>query len=269
MTIKKFQELIYTHYKKYGRALPWRTDCDPYRIFISEVMLQQTQVARGLVKFPEFISIFPSCESLARASTTEVLRAWQGLGYNRRALYLKRAAEIIVRDHSGVIPRDIESLRQLPGIGPNTAASIAVFAYNSPQIFIETNIRTVFLHHFFRDQKNISDKQLMPLIKRMCDRKNPREWYWALMDYGTLLKKEQVNPSRRSQHYTKQSRFEGSVRQLRGQIIKLLIEHTTLTIEKITCLIPTKSVQEIKLVMEQLHAENFVGKKKQRFFLVA
>ena len=104
--IKKFRKIVLDHYKQHGRILPWRENTNPYWVLVSEVMLQQTQVPRGLVKFPEFIEVFPTVEALAAATTPEVLAAWQGLGYNRRALYLKRAAEIIVRSHAGVIPDD-------------------------------------------------------------------------------------------------------------------------------------------------------------------
>jgi A/G-specific adenine glycosylase len=221
-------------------------------------MLQQTQVPRGLVKFPEFIGVFPSVEALAAATTPEVLAAWQGLGYNRRALYLKRAAEIIVRAHAGVIPDDPSVLQQLPGIGPNTAASIATFAYNKSVLFIETNVRTVFLHHFFPGEEGVADAQLMPLIAEAQDAKNPREWYWALMDYGTFLKKEFGNASRRSRHYTKQSKFEGSLRQLRGHILRLLLQHNRLTAEQVLELSPNRTQGEVEDALGQLLGEGFV-----------
>lgn len=265
--IKKFRRIVLDHYKKNGRALPWRDNTDPYWVLISEVMLQQTQVPRGLVKFPEFISKFPSFEALARATTPEVLAAWQGLGYNRRALYLKRTAEIIVAHHGGVLPRDIEVLKRFPGIGPNTASSILAFAYNIPHAFIETNVRSVFLHHFFPGEEDISDAQLMPLIAEALDKKNPRVWYWALMDYGTFLKKTFGNASRRSRHYTKQSKFEGSLRQLRGHILRLLLKRKRLTAEQVLKLSPDRTQGDVETALGQLLGEKFIEKKEEAYSL--
>lgn len=267
--IKKFRKIVLDHYKQHGRILPWRENTNPYWVLVSEVMLQQTQVPRGLVKFPEFIEVFPTVEALAAATTPEVLAAWQGLGYNRRALYLKRAAEIIVRSHAGVIPDDPGVLQQLPGIGPNTAASIATFAYNRSVPFIETNVRTVFLHHFFPGEDGVADAQLMPLIAEAQDAKNPREWYWALMDYGTFLKKEFGNASRRSRHYTKQSKFEGSLRQLRGHILRLLLQHHGLTVEQVLALSRNRTQCEVEDVLGQLLGEGFVQSNQGVFTLTS
>lgn len=265
--IKKFRKKVLAHFRKYGRSLPWRDNTDPYWVLISEVMLQQTQVSRGLVKFPAFIAKFPSFDALARATTPEVLAAWQGLGYNRRALFLKRTAELIVEHHGGTLPRDIEVLKRFPGIGPNTAASILAFAYNTPHAFIETNVRTVFLHHFFAGAKNISDAQLMPLITAALDRRNPRRWYWALMDYGTYLKKNFGNVSRRSRHYAKQSKFEGSLRQLRGSILRLLLQHKKLSAGKILDLSPERTQDEVETALGQLLGEGFVEKNGNGYSL--
>ena len=146
---KQFQKIIYAHYRTHGRILPWRFEKDPYKIFVSEVMLQQTQVSRVRKKYGAFLKQFPDFRALSVASVSAVLRAWQGLGYNRRALYLKRAAERIVHAHGGKIPREIGELEALPGIGPATARSIRAFAFNEPDIFIETNIRSAYLHFFF------------------------------------------------------------------------------------------------------------------------
>lgn len=266
--IKKIRKIVLDHYKKYGRVLPWRENTNPYWVLISEVMLQQTQVPRGLVKFPEFIGVFPTVEALAAATTPEVLGVWQGLGYNRRALYLKRAAEIIVQSHGGMIPDDPSVLQQLPGIGPNTAASIATFAYNKSVPFIETNVRTVFLHHFFPGVDGVADAQLMPLIAEAHDAKNPREWYWALMDYGTFLKKEFGNASCRSRHYTKQSKFEGSIRQLRGHILRLLLENRSMSAEEILAASPQRTQGEVEDALGQLVAEKFVVTEDGEYSLI-
>lgn len=211
--------------------MAWRTDTRPYYIVVSEIMLQQTQVDRVTRKFESFIARFPDWQTLACAPTKEVLQEWSGLGYNRRALYLKRIAETITNNEkgSGELPRSFDQLRELPGIGPNTAGSILAFAYNIPHPFIETNIRSVFIEHFFkRSRKKVSDAQLMPLIEKSLlhtkNKKNPREWYYALMDYGSHLKKQTSNPSRRSTHHIKQKPFKGSNRELRSRILRLVLE---------------------------------------------
>jgi A/G-specific adenine glycosylase len=188
-------------------------------------MLQQTQVNRVIDKYLSFIAAFPNIYALARAPLNAILAKWQGLGYNRRALYLKQTAVIVSGKLQGVFPTDKKILQSLPGIGPNTAGAILAYAFNIPALFIETNIRSVYLHHFFPNKPGIHDREIIPLIKKTIDLKNPREWYWALMDYGTFIKKTYKNPGRESAHYSKQSVFSGSARQLRGQIIRELLKH--------------------------------------------
>lgn len=218
--ISNFQELVWDYYHDNRREMPWREDPNPYWVVVSEVMLQQTQVSRVMEKFPQFIEKFGSFEELAAASPADVIAAWQGLGYNRRALNLHKLAQSI----KGELPRDPAELVKLPGIGPGTAGSIAAFAYDAPVVFIETNIRRVFIHHFFEDQEGIDDKQLLPLVEQALDREHPREWYYALMDYGTHLAKTVPNPNRRSKHHVVQSKFEGSDRQIRGAVLRALLD---------------------------------------------
>ncbi len=203
--------------------MPWREITDPYSIVVSEVMLQQTQVSRVMTKYNEWLQAFPDFETLATASAAEVLRVWQGLGYNRRALNLQKLAQTVVRDFNGTLPEQPNVLKTLPGIGMGTAGSIAAFAFNAPAVFIETNIRRVFIHHFFADKSSVSDAELLPLVEAAVDQNNPREWYYALMDYGVHLAKTVPNPNRQSRHYTKQSKFEGSDRQVRGEILRQLL----------------------------------------------
>ena len=219
-----FVKTVWDYYKKNKRAMPWRDDISPYSIFISEVMLQQTQVSRVLIKYPLFIRAFPDFKSLAKANTSSLLSAWQGMGYNRRALYLRRSAQIIIEKHSGVLPEDPEVLDGLPGIGYATACSIVAFAYNKPVVFIETNIRRVFIHHFFSNKTDIADRDILPLVEKTLDKKNPREWYWALMDYGAYVATQVENPNKKSKQYVKQKKFEGSVREVRGGVLKLLLK---------------------------------------------
>lgn len=220
--IQQFQDKIYDYYHKNKRDFPWRKAITPYKIVVSEIMLQQTQAPRVVEKFKLFIKTFPNFPSLSKAPFKDILKIWQGLGYNRRALGLKKLAEIVVIEYKGKLPKTPKELVGLPWIGPHTAGSIAAFAYNYPSIFIETNIRSVFIHEFFSDQTEITDKELLPYIEATLDKQNSRDWYNALMDYGAMLKEHNPNPSRRSKHYTKQSKFEGSNRKLRGMILKFL-----------------------------------------------
>lgn len=221
--IAGFQELVLGFFRQQGRSLPWREQATPWQILVSEVMLQQTQVDRVLPKYRAFIKQFPDPQALNNAPLPELLAAWQGLGYNRRALNLQRAARMVVEQWHGLLPDDPVLLQQLPGIGAYTAGAIAAFAFNRPEVFLETNIRAVLLHLFFPDQDGITDKELLPVATAILDQVNPRDWYNALMDYGSDLKRRFPNPSRRSHHHTTQSRFEGSDRQIRGAILRLLL----------------------------------------------
>ncbi len=199
------------------------------------MMLQQTQTSRVIEKFAEFIKAFPTVSRLSKADQKDVLKLWQGLGYNRRALYLLQTARTICEKHNGRVPSLKEKLVTLPGVGNNTAGAVIAFAHNFPAIFIETNIRRVFIHEFFREKEKVSDQEIFPLIEATLDQKNPREWYYALMDYGAYLSKFETNPNRKSMHYKKQSKFDGSMRQVRGKILKLLLEkpHSMQEFEKL------------------------------------
>lgn len=246
--------------------MPWRRTKDPYRILVSEVMLQQTQVERVLVKYREFIRAFPNFSTLAKAELSEVLKVWQGMGYNRRGMALKRLAEIVMQEHKGKLPSDPEELIKLPGIGRYSAAAIHTFATNRPTLFIETNIRRVYIHFFFGDKEGIRDEEIMPLVEKTMDRKNPREWYYALMDYGVKLKKEVPNPNRRSAHYTKQSRFEGSQRQVRGMILKAVLQYpgmTSASLRKKLKSFPDNFDQ----ILDGLAVEGFLTKEGNRFVI--
>ncbi len=268
-----FQKTVWSYYKKHGRDLPWRPASHkatqdknfPYKILVSEVMLQQTQVDRVLPKYKTFLKSFPSFGSLANAKTADVIRAWQGLGYNRRALSLKRAAEIVMREYHGKLPRDFGTLVALPGVGSYTAGALLTFIWNEPMVFIETNIRTVYLHEFFKNRKNISDTTIENKIAETLDAKNPREWYYALMDYGAHLKKTLGNQNKRSKHYTKQSTFKGSPRELRGKILKLLAEKSRT--EKQIARETKRSQTETRRALNALAAEGFIKKSRTHYTL--
>jgi A/G-specific adenine glycosylase len=190
---------------------------------VSEIMLQQTQAERVAQKYGGFIARFPDFQALAGAELHSVLEAWQGLGYNRRAIALKETAKEVMKEHGGVLPGDVEGLVSLPGIGRYTAGAVLAFAHNLPVAFIETNIRRVYIHFFFSGNGKVADREILPLVEQTMDRDNPRDWYYALMDYGAMLKTKLPNPNRRSAHYTRQTPFEGSNRQIRGKILKLLL----------------------------------------------
>lgn len=223
-SITGFQKIILEWHEENGRhGLPWRKTHDPYHILVSEIMLQQTQVDRVIPKFEEFLKTFPTMTSLVSASASKLLTHWKGLGYNRRALNLQRACGKILSDHDGVFPADPKKIDELPGVGHYTARAVAVFSFNTPQVFIETNIRRVFIHYFFQDQATVSDDELLPLIKKALYVKNPRLWYGALMDYGALALKNIPNPNLKSSQYSKQSRFEGSRRYARAKILDCLL----------------------------------------------
>jgi A/G-specific adenine glycosylase len=222
--ISSFQSVVWEYYRQQGRELPWREDPTPYQVLVSELMLQQTQVSRVIPKYNAFLYTCPNIAVLAEESLGEVLTLWSGLGYNRRAKFLHLAAVMVVRDYNGILPQTTEELIKLPGIGKNTAGAIMAYAFNKPVVFVETNIRTVFFHHFFTDASaTVSDKELEGLVGQTLDRENPREWYWALMDYGTYLKKTAGARLNSSKHYVKQSPLKGSLREMRGRIIKKLV----------------------------------------------
>jgi len=263
--IAQFQKIIYEFSALNRRDFIWRDDITPYKILISEVMLQQTQTARVVPKFENWLEQFPDFKTLAQASNHEVLTAWQGLGYNRRGLALAKIAQIVSDKYDHELPNDPIVLETFPAIGPNTAGSICAFAFNLPITFIETNIRTVFTDFFFKGQSDISDKQLLPLIKATLDHKKSREWYYALMDYGVYLKKQLPKINAASKHYTRQSRFEGSKRQVRGAIVKILtqskqVEYQSL-IEFLKFELPT-NIHDFDAIIENLIEEKIIHNQK-------
>lgn len=220
---RQFISTVWDFYTANGRHdLAWRQTIDAYRIAVSEVMLQQTQVIRVEVKYAQFIQAFPNTKRLANASLAEVLQRWQGLGYNCRAKLLWQAAKLVHNEYHGRWPRSYAGLQALPGIGPYTAGAICAFAYNEARPIIETNIRTVYLHHFWPQQTAVRDEDILRLVAKTLPADQARTWYWALMDYGSYLKQSGYSRNQQSKHYTKQSRFAGSVRQIRGAIVRTL-----------------------------------------------
>jgi A/G-specific adenine glycosylase len=265
---QQFQATVWANYRIHKRQLPWRetdqnTRIDPYKIFVSEMMLQQTQVSRVIAPYHEFILKFPSLTTLAAADLATVLTQWQGLGYNRRAKYLWESAKIIQHKYDGIIPRTTESLCELPGIGSNTAGAIVVYAFNQPVVFVETNIRSVYIHHFFANQTKVDDKQVQRLVLETMDENNPRGWYWALRDYGSQVKKRYKKINHASTTYRKQSSFLGSKRQLRGRVLRALNTgpHT------MTQLQSEIEDDRLKVVLGDLVSENLISKTNNHFKL--
>jgi A/G-specific adenine glycosylase len=256
--------MVLSHYEQYGRDMAWRNTTDPYQILVSEIMLQQTQVERVTIKFPEFLRAFPDFASLAAAPLANVLTVWQGLGYNRRAIALQKCAIRVMNEYDGVLPADVDILATFPGIGRATASSIAAFAFNVPVVFIETNIRRVFIHFFFTDTDTVSDAEILPLVEQALYRNNPRVWYWALMDLGTALKKTVPNPNRRSVHYTQQSPFEGSDRKIRGTLLKLLLKYQFLEEEEIIGCV-AEDPHRVQRMLGALEEEGFIKRRNNGF----
>ncbi len=256
-----FQKFIWDFYQASKRTLPWRYDEDPYKIMVSELMLQQTQVDRVIPKYVQFLSKFPTIDSLASNSPATVIAQWQGLGYNRRALYLQKACQKIMNDYHGKIPNNPSELETLPGIGKATAGAIVVYGFNQPAPFIETNIRRTFIHYFFQDQENISDTNIMVLVELTLNKQNPRDWFYALTDYGASLGKHRNNPNRKSKHYTKQSKFTGSKRQVRGAIIRLLVKERKLSVLQLELEIKDTSYNVLEII-NTLEKEGFLNNNR-------
>ena len=256
--ILSFREIIYDYYRNHKREFPFRENITPYNVLVSEIMLQQTQTSRVSEKFVKFTRKFPDFLSLSQAPLDTILKEWKGLGYNRRAIALKKIAEIVIKEYGGNLPDSIEILKSFPQIGHNTASSIRTFAFNIPTVFIETNIRRVYIYFFFPMKNNVSDNEILPIVKETVDKTMPREWYYALMDYGVMLKKVHPDLNKKSSHYRKQAPFKGSSRQVRGQLLKMLIKDETMEIAEIQNKIKNIDPTKLKSILNQLQKEGFI-----------
>jgi A/G-specific adenine glycosylase len=255
--IEHFQALIWNFHKNQRRDFPWRNTTIPYRILISEIMLQQTQTDRVIGYYKRFLRKFPTFKALSQASFSEVLIEWQGLGYNRRARFLWELSRQVTQLYKGKLPSSPETLMKLPGIGSYTAQAICVFAYNQPHPLIETNIRALYIDYFFKKKSLIKDSHILPFISATIDQGNPREWFYALMDYGSALKKKDRAVNKRSAHYVRQSPFKGSRRQIRGMVLKRLINAKALSLKNLVDQIQ-KDAQLVESVITDLVIENMI-----------
>ncbi len=256
------------------RDLPWRNTRDPYAVMLSEIMLQQTQVSRVQRYWGRFMELFPTIDALASAETSLVLEMWQGLGYNRRALALKSCAEVCSQRYGGSLPHSREELIALPGIGPATAGGIRAFAYNEPEVYLETNVRTVFLHELFPGREQVPDREIFPHVQRTCSLDDPRGWYYALLDYGSHLKSTLPNPSRRSKHHSRQSTFEGSRRQKRAELVRVVLAQREVSLGGLQAALfefetahgrPEPELELTRSIADDLVKEGFFAKDGNRY----
>lgn len=263
-SLSHFRRTVWAYYRLHGRHdLPWRKTRDPYRILVSEVMLQQTQVARVLLFYKSFIRTFPTPHALSAAPLSKVLLAWQGLGYNRRAKMLHKAAKEIVA-HG--MPCTGPELQKLPGVGPYTAAAIAAFADNADVLVVETNIRTAILHHFFPKRRKVSDKEIARVLAQLAPPGRAREWYSALMDYGAHLKRSGIALNAQSRHYAKQTTFSGSLREARGALLRALAKGSLSRMRLLSLLGAARRTQ-VTEALEALCAEGLVRSHGRQYML--
>ncbi len=250
---------ILIYYKKFGRHdLVWRKKITPYKILVSEVMLQQTQVSRALPKFEEWMKLYPTLTSLSVSNLRDILIIWQGLGYQRRAKSLFLLAQKVKK-----IPVTYDELLCLPGVGPYTASAICAFAYNIfSHLVLETNIRTVLIEYFHLTETEIHDGVLYDDLKRLTTYKKvkdlgARHFYYALMDYGAYLKTKKISHNKKSVHAVTQSRYKGSFRELRAKVL-FAITHKE----------PLPKDERLEAVLHELVKEKYIIKMKTKYQIV-
>jgi len=263
--VSAFQEKIMKWWNENARNLPWRCDSSPYNVLVSEVMLQQTQVNRVVPKYLEFLRQFPNIEDLASSDMKQLLQVWSGLGYNRRAVWLKDAARQLV--DRGEFPKTVEELSELKGIGPYTSRSILIFAFNKDLAAVDTNIRRVLIASGFADEE-MSSSQLQSVADDLLLKGRSRDWHNALMDYGSLVL---TSSSTSISPQSKQTRFKGSTRQLRGAIIRILTNSETLSLNELISHLSSDNIQcrDVHPVLDQLLAERLVERTDAGRFKIA
>lgn len=263
-TIKQFQKKILNWYDTYQRELPWRKTRNPYNILVSEVMSQQTQIGRVIPKYEAWLNVFPTVEDLAKAKVSDVLSQWSGLGYNRRALNLQKAAQVIIKEYAGQFPRTPEELEKLPGIGKYTSRAIACFAFNQQIAVVDTNIRKVIAVEF---NKGIlpGEKEIEETAQKILPKGKAYLWNQALMDYAAQVLREHKIP------IPKQSHFFTSNRYYRGQTMKQLLQKHNMTIDDLSCFFRKegRGIEKEKLeeIVRDLEKEGFLQQKKGRLMI--
>lgn len=259
--VTHFIRIILEFRQHHGRVFPWQQTRDPWPVLLSEVMLQQTTTARVLDKYRLFLEKWPDFQSMASSSLEDLLAAWSGLGYNRRALALRQTA-VRSEEWGWTLPCDRAALLSLPGIGPSTASAIRCFCYAIPDIYLETNVRRTVLHWFFPDEEGVKDKRIEPILLRAAERvEDIREWYYALMDYGVLLARLVPNPNRRSSSYTRQAQFKGSDRELRGRIVFMLTHQGPQKKATLMEALGDPDEDRVQSILEALDKEGFIEER--------
>ncbi len=257
-SLAQFRAQVLSFYDEHGRTFAWRKTSDPYHILLSEVMLQQTQTSRVVPKYERFLSLWPTLEALSQATVLDLLTEWKGLGYNRRALYLLSCAKES-EAWGWTLPESEQQLRALPGVGKATSAALLAFAFNKPSIYLETNIRAAIIHAFFSDEEKIRDRKIEEVLALLLDGIDDyKTWYYALMDWGVLVKALLPNPNRRSAHYSRQGAFENSNRQIRGQLIHYLTETGPQDAERIAVVLDRFEEERVLACLSALVGEGFV-----------
>ncbi|MFW9845721.1 MAG: Fe-S cluster assembly protein HesB [Candidatus Thorarchaeota archaeon] len=263
-SIRGFQKKVMDWWEENARDLPWRRDPSPYNVLVSEVMLQQTQVSRVVPKYNEFTKAFPNMESLASAETKELLKVWSGLGYNRRAIWLREAARQIIEN--GEFPQSMDELRRLKGVGPYTSRSILIFAFNRDLAAVDTNIRRVLIACGFANEE-MTACQLQEVADILLLTGRSRDWHNALMDYGS-----DVLPARSTgiAPTSSQSKFSGSSRQVRGAIIRFLQNVESLSIDQLRLQLEEEGIHSKGLdsVLNSLIQEGFIDSIGEHSFRI-
>jgi A/G-specific adenine glycosylase len=262
---------LWRWYARRRRTYPWRGARDPYRVLVSEVMLQQTQAARVVPSYRTFVRTFPTVRALAASTRAQVLRSWAGLGYNRRAVALRRAARTVVEDHGGRLPADPAELRGLRGVGPYTAAAVASIGFGVPVPAIDTNVTRV-VRRAVLGRDDASGAEVEAAAGRWLDRGDPGGWNQALMDLGREVCRPvprcDACPLARSCAFRRaggppapnrrpQPAFEGSTRQLRGDIVRVLRDRDSTTLGALA-MTTGRPLGEVALTVNRLAADGVV-----------
>jgi len=245
---EKFLKELFAWWEQNKRILPWRETKDPYKIMVSEFMLQQTQVNRVVDKYNIFVSKYRNLESLAKSKKVDLLKLWQGLGYNRRALWLKDAAIEILK--MGRFPSEKEELIKLKGVGEYTSRAIPIFAFNKDYAAVDTNIKKILLSENFIHRDD-GEQEIQRLADKLMPKGSSRDYHNAMMDLGSSEKyKNTIHINR-----TKIKKFKNSNRQVRGKIISILVNNPILNYDTLF-----KEIKKDMIYFDQLRFDKIIEK---------